>query len=97
MPADLISPGEILLEEFMRPLGLSQNKLADDLGIGASRINEIIHGRRAISPDTAMRLARYFESTTEFWMNLQMRYNMAIAEAEHGDEIRRQVMPHGSR
>ncbi len=74
-----ISPGEILLEEFLKPLGMSQNGLARRIGVGAGRISEIIHGKRAISAETALRLARLFGTTPEFWMNLQARYDLKLA------------------
>ena len=74
-----IHPGEILLEEFLNPLGISQNKLGRELGIPAQRINEIVRGKRAISVDTALRLARYFGTTPQFWLNLQMRYDIETA------------------
>ncbi len=84
-------PGEILLEEFMEPLGLSQNALARALGIDPGRINEIVRGKRSISADTALRLARYFGTTPELWMNLQSRYDLAIAREIKASEIERTV------
>ncbi len=88
-------PGEVLKEEFMAPLGLSANKLALDLGVPATRIGEIIRsdGPRAVSADTALRLARYFGTTPAFWMNLQAAYDLSKAEAERGKEIRARVRP----
>ncbi len=91
-----IPPGEILLEEFMRPLGISQNKLARDLDVPVARINDIIHAKRGISADTALRLATYFEMTAEFWLNLQTRYDLKIAAATMGDHVKRSVRPHRS-
>ena len=91
-----IPPGEILLEEFMRPLGISQNKLARDLDVPVARINDIIHAKRGISADTALRLATYFEMTAEFWLNLQTRYDLKIASATLGDHVKRSVRPHRS-
>jgi antitoxin HigA-1 len=88
-----ISPGEILLEEFMRPHGLSQNKLARDLDVPVARINEIIHARRGISADTALRLATYFSTSAEFWLNLQSRYDLKIARQTAGEAISRDVRP----
>ena len=88
-----ITPGEILLEEFMKPLGLSQNKLARDLDVPPVRIHQIIHGRRGITPDTALRLARYFGVSAEFWINLQTRYDLKIAKRTIGPSIEKRVRP----
>ena len=90
---DPIPPGEILLEEFMRPYCLSQNKLARDLDVPVARINDIIHARRGISADTALRLATYFRTSPEFWMNLQTRYDLKVAQRAVGDEIKRGIRP----
>jgi addiction module HigA family antidote len=84
---------EILREEFMKPLGLSMNKLALDLRVPVTRIAEIVHERRAISTDTALRLGRYFNTTPVFWMNLQVRYDLEVAEDELVDRIARDVQP----
>lgn len=89
-----VHPGEILSEEFMKPLGLSQNKLALDLRVPVTRIGEIVHGRRAITADTALRLARYFKNTPVFWMNLQVRYDLEVAEDESAARVARDVHPH---
>ena len=86
-----IHPGEILLEEFMEPLGLSQNALARALGIDPARINEIVRGKRSISADTALRLARYFGTTAELWMNLQSRYDLEKARETKASEIESRV------
>lgn len=75
-----IHPGEILLEEFLEPMSLSQYRLAKDISVPPRRINEIIHGKRAITADTALRLARYFGTTAQFWMNLQTHYDLVHAE-----------------
>lgn len=88
---ELITPGEILLEEFMRPLGISQNLLARDLNVPPVRIHDIIHGRRAITPDTALRLARHFGVSAEFWLNLQSRYDLKKARLAIGPEIEKNV------
>jgi len=88
---DPISPGEILLEEFMRPLGLSQNQLARHLDVPVVRVNDIVRGRRGISPDTALRLARCFRVSAEFWLMLQMRYDLKIAERNLGAQIEKTV------
>lgn len=90
---DPIAPGEILLEEFMRPLGISQNKLARDLDVPVARINDIIHARRGISADTALRLSVYFQTTAEFWLNLQSRYELKVATIIAGPEIKKAVRP----
>ena len=91
-----IAPGEILLEEFMRPLGVSQNKLARDLDVPVARINDIIHAKRGISADTALRLATYFETSAEFWLNLQTRYDLKITATAVGEKVKRAVRPHRS-
>ena len=88
-----VHPGEILLEEFMRPLGISANKLARDLRVPSNRIVAIVNAKRAISADTALRLARYFNSTPDFWMNLQARYDLQQAEDELSEAITRTVQP----
>ena len=87
------SPGEILREEFMQPLGLSGNELARKLKVPANRINDIVRDRREISADTALRLARYFGTTARFWLNAQAAYALSKAEAETGDKIASQVRP----
>ncbi len=74
-----IHPGEILLEEFLKPMGISQNRLAIGIGVHARRINEIVLGKRSITADTALRLARFFGTTPQFWMNLQTRYELLTA------------------
>lgn len=79
---DLIPPGEILLEEFMKPFGISQNKLSRDIDVPAGRINEIINGKRAITADTALRLSRFFGTSAELWMNLQVDYDLRKARRE---------------
>jgi addiction module HigA family antidote len=86
-----IHPGEVLLEDFMKPLGLTQYRLANDIGVSPIRISQITHGQRAITVDTAMRLARYFGTSAAVWMRLQVRYDLEVAEAEIGDRIQREV------
>jgi addiction module HigA family antidote len=87
-----VHPGEILLEEFLKPLDLSQNRLSRDLAVPAQRINEIVREKRAITVDTALRLARYFHTTPRFWLNLQMRYDLEKArETRLLDRINRDV------
>ena len=86
-----IHPGEILLEDFMRPLGLSQYRLAHDIGVTPMRISQIVYGQRAITVDTAMRLARYFGASAAVWRRLQVRYDLEIAETELSERINREV------
>ncbi len=89
-----VHPGEILREDFMRPLGLTINKLALDLHVPATRIGEIVHERRRISADTALRLARYFNTNPEFWLNLQNFYDLEVSRRSGTvSEIERQVRP----
>lgn len=86
-----IHPGEVLLEEFLKPLELSQNRLALDIRVPARRINEIVQGKRRITPDTALRLARYFNTSPQFWLGLQMDYDLDIAEDELAAQIEEEV------
>jgi addiction module HigA family antidote len=86
-----IYPGEILLEDFMKPLGLGQYRLAQDIGVTPIRISQIVHGQRSITVDTAMRLARYFATSAAVWLRLQVRYDLAVAEKELGPKIRQDV------
>ncbi len=86
-----IHPGEILQEEFLRPMGLSQNQVALAIGVPARRINEIVLGKRGITSDTALRLGRYFGMSIRFWMNLQARYDLDTAEDVLGDRIEHEV------
>lgn len=79
-----VRPGEILLEEFLKPLGVSQYRLAHDIGVGPRRINEIVHGNRAISADTALRLSRYFALSERFWINLQAHYDLEVEKDRRG-------------
>lgn len=88
-----IHPGEILREEFMLPLGLSANALAIALRVPAPRINDIVRERRAVSADTALRLARYFGTSAEFWLGLQSDFDMKIAQAEVGARIEQDIAP----
>ena len=86
-------PGEMLLEEFMAPLSISQNQLASDLRVPPGRINQIIKGKRSITSDTALRLAKYFGNSPEFWMNLQLMYDLSKARVESGKQIEQEVRP----
>lgn len=90
---DLIHPGEILQEEFLTPLSLSANALALALRVPATRVTEIVRGRRAISSDTALRLARYFGTTPDLWMGLQAEYDLRLAKRELAAQIERDVQP----
>ena len=91
-----IHPGEILREEFMMPLGLSAHALAVALRVAAPRINDIVREKRSITPDTALRLARYFNSTPQFWLNLQTSYDLKTAQLASGPRIEREVLPHAA-
>jgi antitoxin HigA-1 len=88
-----IHPGEILRQDFIVPMNLSMNKLALHLRVPVTRIAEIVHERRSISADTAMRLAVYFGTTPQFWLNLQQAYDLAIVQDKLADEIRKEVRP----
>jgi addiction module HigA family antidote len=82
-----VHPGEILLEEFLKPLEVSQYQLAKEISVPARRVNEIVHGQRRISADTALRLARYFGTSERFWMNLQTRYDLEIEKDRLGEAL----------
>lgn len=82
-----IHPGEVLLEDFMKPLGLSQYRVAKDIGVPALRISQIVRGRRAINADTALRLARYFGVSAAVWLRMQARYDLEVAESMLADDI----------
>ena len=86
-----VHPGEILLEEFMQPLGLSQTRLGRDLGVSPRRINEIVHGKRSITADTALRLSRYFGTSAAFWLGLQADYDLDVASDLLAERIAREV------
>ncbi len=86
-----IHPGEILLAEFLEPLALSQYRLAHDVSVPPRRINEIVHGKRAITADTALRLGRYFGTSAQFWLNLQTRYDLEIARDRLGPRLGAEV------
>ena len=92
-----VHPGEILREEFLKPLGLSMNALALDLRVPATRIAELVHERRAITPGSALRLARYFNTTPEFWMNLQVTFDLETAKDREQAKVNREVRPKTSR
>ena len=86
-----VHPGEVLFEEFLKPMEISQNKLGRDLGVSPRRINEIIHGKRSVTADTALRLAVYFGNSASFWMGLQMDYDLEVAEDSISSRIHREV------
>jgi len=88
-----VHPGEVLLEEFLEPLGLSQNQVALDIRVHARRINEIVLGKRGVTANTALRLARYFGTTPQFWMGLQVEYDLDVEMDRMGDELDREVRP----
>jgi len=89
-----IHPGEVLLEDFMKPLGLSQYRLAQDIGVTPIRISQIVNGQRSITVDTAMRLARYFGTSAAVWLRLQVRYDLEVAERDLSERINREVKVH---
>jgi len=89
-----IHPGEVLLEEFIKPMNLSQNRLAIDIGVDARRINEIVLGKRAITADTALRLSRFFGNSPQFWLGLQSQYDLDVAEDHLGKRLDREVRPY---
>ena len=86
-----VHPGEILLEEFMKPLGLSQTRIGRDLGVSPRRINEIVHGKRSVTADTALRLSRFFGTSAEFWLGLQADYDLDTTSDRLADRILREV------
>lgn len=86
-----IHPGEVLLEEFLQPMNITQNRLARDIGVPPRRINEIVHGNRSVTADTALRLARYFGTSEAFWMGLQADYDLEEARNRLGDRLEQEV------
>jgi addiction module HigA family antidote len=91
-----ITPGDVLLEEFLKPMEISQNQLAKDINVPPNRVSQIIHGRREITADTALRLGKYFGIEPEFWLNLQVRYNMKVARDRVGTTIEKEVRTRSS-
>ena len=91
-----IHPGEVLLEEFLFPMGISQNRIARNMGVPPRRINEIVHGKRAVTADTALRLARYFGTSEEFWMGLQADYELEEARNKLGKRLQQEVSTHAA-
>ena len=92
-PLSPIHPGEILREDYLKPLGLSMNRLALDLRVPVTRISEIVHERRGITTDTALRLARYFNTTARYWLNLQAAYDLEVAQDQFATRIEQEVRP----
>ena len=90
-PIPLVHPGKILFEEFLEPMAISQYRLAKDISVPARRINEIVHGKRGISADTALRLSKYFGTTECFWMNLQTRYDLEMEKDRLGSRLENEV------
>lgn len=89
-----VHPGEVLLADFLEPFGLSQYRLAHDANVPPRRINEIVHGKRAVTADTALRLARYFGTSERFWLNLQARYDLEVERDRLGPRLESEVVPH---
>jgi len=89
-----IHPGEILLEDFLKPMGISQYRLAKDISVPARRINEIVQGKRSITADTALRLARFFNTTPELWVNLQSHYDLEMTKDKLNERLKQEVKPH---
>lgn len=89
-----VHPGEVLLEEFIKPMELSQNRLAISIGVDTRRINEIVLGKRAITADTALRLSRFFDNSPQFWMGLQSQYDLDVAHDQLGKRLDREVRPY---
>ena len=88
-----VHPGEVLLEEFLEPMGISQYRLAKDISVSPRRINEIVHGKRAVTADTALRLSRYFGTSDKFWLNLQTAYDLDLERDRLGDRLEEEVLP----
>lgn len=88
-----IPPGEILLEEYLKPLGVSQNQLARDIDIPVSRVSEIVRGTRSVTPDTAVRLGAYFRTSPEMWLNLQAAYDLRVIKETTWPEVKRRIRP----
>lgn len=87
-----IHPGEILLEEFLRPMEISQYRLAKSISVPARRINEIVHGKRSVTADTALRLSRFFDTSERFWLNLQTRYDLEVEKDRLGDRLESEIV-----
>ncbi len=92
-----VHPGEVLLEEFLEPMGLSQYRLAKDISVPPRRINEIVHGKRSVTADTALRLSRYFGTSERFWLNLQTGYDLDVERDRLGDRLEAEVLQRATR
>ena len=90
---DPITPGEILREDFMEPMGISMNKLSRDIAVPPNRISEIVNGKRSITADTALRLERYFGIEAQFWLNLQSEYDLRVMKRKIGSDIEQRILP----
>lgn len=88
-----VHPGEVLLEEFLGPMGISQYRLAKDISVPPRRINEIVHGKRSVTADTALRLSRYFGTSDRFWLNLQASFDLDVERERLGDRLEAEVLP----
>ena len=93
---DPVHPGEILLEEFLEPMGITQYRLAKSISVPQRRISEIVHGKRSITADTALRFSRYFKMEAQFWLNLQSRYDLLRTESEIESRLDKEVTPHAA-
>ncbi len=93
---DPIHPGEILLEEFLKPMGITQYRLAKNISVPQRRISEIVHGKRSVTADTALRLGRFFRMEPQFWLNLQSRFDLLRAEIDLNDRLDKEVKPHAA-
>ena len=91
-----VHPGEVLLEDFLNPLGVSQYRLAKSINVAPRRINEIVHGKRAITADTALRLGLFFGMEEQFWLNLQTHYDLKVARMKCGGRLKAEVVPHAA-
>jgi addiction module HigA family antidote len=89
-----IHPGEILLDEFLRPMGITQSRLARGISVSPRRIHDVVHGRRSITADTALRLSRYFGTSERFWLNLQTRYDLEVEKDRLGERLQAEVVEH---
>ncbi len=91
-----VHPGEVLLEDFLEPMGISQYRLAKSINVAPRRINEIVHGKRAITADTALRLGLFFGMEEQFWLNLQTHYDLEVVRTEAGERLKAEVVPHAA-
>ena len=93
---DPVHPGEVLLEDFLKPMGISQYRIAKNINVPPRRINEIVHGKRAITADTALRLGIFFGMEEQFWLNLQSHYDLELARMKSGKRLKAEVAPHAA-